>query len=158
MQKCGVPWPEAERLKRAVGLQAPGKEDDGEGDSELISTIRGTVQRITGSDLGDDTPEATAAKAIQNVMTQMLSEIRRSVQFFEGQSGGNTVQRLIIGGGSSMLKNLPQYLQTELDIPVELMDPLRNIAVGKEVDSQVVDAHRAQLSASIGLALRKVMD
>jgi len=159
MQKCGVPWVEAERLKRAVGLAPPEKEDDTEGgENELISTIRGTVQRITGSDLGDDSPEATASKAIQNVVNQMVSEIRRSIQFFEGQSGGTTVQRVVIGGGSSTLKNLPQFLSSELDISTEVFDPLRSITVGREVDQTIVDNHRAQLGASIGLALRKVLD
>ncbi|MBI1293242.1 type IV pilus assembly protein PilM [bacterium] len=159
MQKCGVPWMEAERLKRTVGLAPPEREEDTEaGENELISTIRGTVQRITGSDLGDDSPESTASKAIQNVINQLVSEVRRSIQFFEGQSGGTTVQRVVIGGGSSSLKNIAPFLGGELDISCELFDPLRSISVSRDVDSALIDAHRAQLGASIGLALRKVLD
>jgi type IV pilus assembly protein PilM len=157
-QKCGVSWAEAERLKRQVGLSTPAKEEEEAGDSELISTIRGTVQRITGSDLGDDSPETTASKAIQNSVMQLISEVRRSIQFFEGQSGGTTVQRIIIGGGTSQLKNLAPYLQAEFEISTELFDPLRSISVSRDVNQQILDNHRAQLSVAIGLALRKVMD
>lgn len=157
-QKCGLPYHKAEELKRAIGIMEPQRDDDGDGENELINTIRGTVQRITGSDLGDDSPEAVAGKAIQNGVLQLVSEIRRSIQFFEGQSGGTTVGRVVIGGGSSRLKNLPQYLQSELDISVELFDPLRNISIGRDVDVATVEAHREQLGAAIGLALRKVYD
>ncbi|CAN5228453.1 type IV pilus assembly protein PilM [soil metagenome] len=158
-QKCAVPFIRAEELKQSVGLSEPGGDDDNEeGGSELISTIRGTVQRITGSDLGDDSPEATASKAVQNTVLQLVSEIRRSIQFFEGQSGGATVQRVIVGGGSSRLRNLATFLQSELDISVELFDPLRNITVSREVDQRVLEKHREQLGAAIGLALRKVLD
>lgn len=157
-QKSQVPFSKGEELKVAVGAASVEADDDELGDSELISTIRGTVERITGSELGDDTPETTASRAIQGVLTQLVSEIRRSVQFFEGQAGGTTVQRIVVGGGSSRLRNLAQYLQGELDIPVELFDPLRNISIGKEVDTAQLENHRAQLGAGIGLAIRKVLD
>lgn len=158
-QKCNVPFVKGEELKVRVGLQDSKRiDEEGEGGSELISTIRGTVERITGSELGDDSPESVASKAIQNTITQLLSEIRRSIQFFEGQAGGATIQRVIVGGGSSRIKNLTNYLQSELDTPVELFDPLRNITVSRDVDQGLLSAHREQLGSVIGLALRKAVD
>lgn len=159
-QKCNTTFLKAEEMKKSVGAESvfDEEEQEGEGDSELISTIRGAVERITGSDLGDDTPEATAARAIQGSLQQLVSEIRRSIQFFEGQSGGAVVQRVIVGGGSSRLRNLPQFLQKEIDISVEIMDPLRNITIGRDVDQSVLENHREQFAPGIGLALRKVLD
>ncbi len=158
-QKLHVPFLKGEELKLQVGASAVmADEDEGTSESELISTIRGTVERLTGSDLGDDSPETTASRAIQNSLQQLISEVRRSIQFFEGQAGGTTVQRVIIGGGSSRMKNLGPYLQGELDVPVEVFDPLRNIGVGRDVNSALLEQHREQLSAGIGLALRKAMD
>lgn len=157
-QKCNIPFAKAEALKISVGAASAKGAEEEEEDSGLISTIRGTVQRITGSDLGDDSPEAVASKAVQAGLGQLVSEVRRSIQFFEGQSGGATVSRVILGGGSSRLKNLASYLQAELDVSVELFDPLRSIAVSKDVDPRLLEAHREQLGASIGLALRKVLD
>ena len=157
-QKCQVPYAKGEELKRKVGASAPDDSEEDTGGNELISTIRGTVERITGSELGDDSPEATASKAIQNVLNQLISEVRRSIQFFEGQSGGATVQRVIIGGGTAKMKNIAAYLQSQLDVSVEVIDPLRNFAISKDVDARLLDEHREQLGAGIGLALRKVMD
>lgn len=158
-QKCQVPFAKAEQLKMATGASDPAAEQDAFDDEDaLISTIRGSVERITGSDLGDDSPESAASRAVENSLQQLLGEVRRSIQFFEGQSGGRTVQRVIIGGGSSRLKNIAAYFQAELDLPAEVFDPLRNITVSRDVDQQLLDAHREQLGTVIGLGLRKVID
>ncbi len=157
-QKCQVPFLKAEELKFTVGAQSVEVDDDEGGDSELISTIRGTVERITGSDLGDDSPEVAASRAIQGTLGQLVSEIRRSIQFFEGQGGGATIQKVIVGGGSSRLKNLTGFLQSELDVPVELFDPFKNISISREVDQNLLQQHREQLGAGVGLAIRKVLD
>ncbi|MCC5875258.1 MAG: type IV pilus assembly protein PilM, partial [Candidatus Sumerlaeia bacterium] len=159
MQKCGMNFLKAEEVKAAIGTQMPDMDEgDGGEESELISSIRGAVQRITGSDLGDDSPDSMATKAIQNTLSQLISEIRRSIQFFESQSAGATVQRVIIGGGSSKMKDLPKYLQSELDLTVEVFDPLRGISISKEVDASLLETYREHLGAPIGLALRKVLD
>ena len=159
IQRCGVSFARAEDLKSRVGTSAPQANNDGEEEeSELISSIRGAVERITGSDLGDDSPEAMASKAIQNILAQLISEIRRSIQFYESQSMGSSIQRVIIGGGSSRMPNLPQFLQSELDVSVEIFDPLRGITVGRDVDTAVLEKHREQLGAPSGLALRKVLN
>lgn len=159
MQKCGTSFVKAEEIKATVGTSSPEVEDDlGGEETELISSIRGAVQRITGSDLGDDSPDSMATKAIQNTLSQLISEVRRSIQFFESQSAGATVQRVIVGGGSSKLKNLTSFLQSELDLTVEVFDPLRSISISKEVDASLLNTYREHLGAPIGLALRKVLD
>jgi len=159
MNKTGVPFAKAEAVKRSVGAPvAEAKEADGEGESSLISTIRGTVERITGSDLGDDSLESNATKAIGQTLEQLAGEVRRSIQFFENQAGGATVQRLFLGGGSARMKNLTEYLSAGMQLPVEIMDPLRSVAVGRDVRRELVEEHREQLAVGIGLALRKVVD
>lgn len=157
-QKANLPYARAEEMKIAVGAQKPAAEETEEGGTELISTIRGAVERITGSDLGEDTPEATAGKAIHSSLSQLVSEVRRSIQFFEGQSGGLTVQRLIIGGGTARMNNLPSFLQSELDVSVEKFDPTRGLTIGRDVDKVLIENHAEQLGPAIGLALRKVLD
>src|SRR5690606_18029772 len=120
----------AEELKSSIGAPMPEeRESSEEEESALISSIRGTVERMTGADLGEDTLEASASKAMRNVLTNLVGEIRRSIQFFENQSGGATVQKIYIGGGSSRLPNLGRFLSSELELDVEIMDPLRGISV-----------------------------
>lgn len=159
MNKTGAPFGRAEELKKTIGAPQPEADTNPEeGESNLISTIRGTVERITGSDLGPDSADGAAAKAIEGVLQQLLGEVRRSIQFFENQAGGQTVQRVFLGGGSSRLRNLPQWISGELEVPAEIIDPLRNVNVSSGADRGTIDQNREQLTVGIGLALRKAVD
>jgi len=154
-QKTGIGFAKADDLKMALGAPVSDAKDDGEEEeSTLISSIRGTVERMTGSDLGDDSLDANATKAIRNILMNLVGEIRRSVQFFENQGGGATVQRVVLGGGTSRMPKLAQFLTSELDLSVEVMDPLRGVSIGSGVNQGQLDTARAHLGVGIGLALR----
>ncbi|MFH0793065.1 MAG: type IV pilus assembly protein PilM [bacterium] len=160
--KVGVAPEQAEGLKISEGAPFADKHEADtkvEQGSALIDTIRGTVERITGDDLSDDSPDAMAGRVIKNTLNTLISELKRSIQFFENQSNGLTVNRLVIGGGSSRMRNLVSYFSTELGLPVEAIDPLRRIGVtGRGTDMRLLEDYKQHLSVGIGLALRKVVD
>jgi len=159
--KLGLEWAEAEALKIREGAPeavAPGAGVPEEGGS-LLETIRGTVERITGEDLGDDSHEAIAGKVVRNTLGTLVGEIRRSIQFFENQPTGQGVQKIMIGGGAARLRNLDTFLATELGLPVEVIDPLRRITVRqRDVNMALLDSSKLMLGVGIGLALRKVVE
>lgn len=163
--KLNVNFLEAERLKVTLGAPTGGDsmgqamQATGGGGSDLLERIRGTVERITGEDLGDDSPESMARKAIKNTLANLVSELRRSIQFYENQASGPAVNRVMIGGGGARLKNLDQYLKRELHLDVGMIDPLHNIRPrGKDMDLAQLGEHKASLGVAIGLALRNLVD
>jgi type IV pilus assembly protein PilM len=157
-QRLNCSFQRAEELKIKEGLAvAPSEDVDTEfvSDTSLLDTIRGTVEKITGEDLSEESPEFVAANVIKRTLQNLTSEIHRSIQFFENQPNGKQVQRIAVGGGSAKLRNLDQYLARELGLPVELVDPLRSVGFGgKEADRAKLDRVRHQLGVSIGLGLR----
>jgi type IV pilus assembly protein PilM len=156
--KLNVDFVRAESIKIAQGAphveaeQALPSEDSG-----LIATIRGTVEKITGDDLGDNSQDAIANKVIRNNLQNLIGEISRSIQFFENQANGRSVQRIVLGGGTSKMKNLVPFFSQELGLPVEIIDPLRRITVKDSLLSDVTSAQEL-LGVVIGLALRKVVE
>ena len=157
--KANVPWAKAEETKIALGAPMAQKQQEEEGDSSLIDTIRGTVEKLTGEDLGDDSPEGLAGKAIRQSLNNLIGEVRRSIQFFENQAAGTPVQRVMLGGGGSRMARIKDYFSTELNLPVEILDPLRAVTVsGREIDTTLLEAQKEYLGVGIGLALRKVVD
>lgn len=157
--KANVPWAKAEELKIQLGAPAPETDEEDLSESSLIDTIRGTVEKITGDNLGDDSQDAMAHKAIRQSLNNLISEVRRSVQFFENQVVGTPVQRVLLGGGTSKMNRLKDYVGSELDLPVEIMDPLRSITVsGGEINAPTLQLVKEHLSVAIGLAVRKVLE
>lgn len=157
-QRLGCSVQRAEELKLKEGAPAPTQEEDVSeevGGSALLDTIRGTVERITGEDLAEDSPEYVASQVIRGVLINIVNEVKRSIQFFENQPNGKPVQRVAVGGGMAMMKNLDRYLSQELGLPVEVIDPLRNIGIASStVDKNRLDRVRHMLGVSIGLGLR----
>lgn len=157
--KMNVDFPKAESLKISEGAPPVEEESAAEGveDSGLISTIRGTVEKITGEDLGEDAQDMITQKVIRNNLQNLISEISRSIQFFENQSTGKNVERVVVGGGTSKMKNIIPFFSRELGLPVEIIDPLRRINVKDSMRSDV-STIQEMLGVGIGLALRKVVD
>lgn len=157
-QRLGCSVQRAEELKLKEGAPAPAVEQgetEEAGGSALLDTIRGTVERITGEDLAEDSPEFVASEVTRGVLNNIVSEVKRSIQFFENQPNGQQVQRVAVGGGTAMLSNLDRYLEQELGLPVEVIDPLRNVGIaGSTVDKSRLERVRRMLGVSVGLALR----
>ena len=157
-QRLNCSFQRAEELKIHEGAPVVHDDEmDGDigGDASLLDTIRGTVERLTGEELGEDSPELIATTVLRGSLGGLTNEIRRSIQFFENQANGRPVQRVAIGGGTANLRNFDQYLSRELDLPVEVVDPLRNIAlVSGSVDPKKVERSRNLLGVCVGLGLR----
>jgi type IV pilus assembly protein PilM len=157
-QRIGCSYQRAEELKIKEGAPVAAQEEasaDEVGDSNLLDTIRGTVERITGEDLAEDSPEYVTSQVIRSVLMNIVNEIKRSIQFFENQPNGRPVQRVAVGGGTAMMKNLDRFLSQELGLAVEIIDPLRNMGVaGSTVDKNRLEKVRHMLGVSVGLGLR----
>ena len=72
--KLNTDFPKAESIKISEG--APHVREEGEGfgeDEGLVTTIRSTVEKITGEDLVDSSQEAIAQKVIRNNLQNLLS-------------------------------------------------------------------------------------
>jgi len=158
--KLSIEWPQAERMKIQEGAPEPVEEAAALGeDASLLDTIRGTVERITGEDLGEDSTEAVAGRVIRNTLGNLVGEIRRSIQYFENQPNGQAVQKVVIGGGTAQMHNLDRFLSRELNLPVEVIDPLRRIAIkGRDLNTTLLESSKLMLGVGIGLALRKVVE
>lgn len=158
-QRLNCTFQRAEELKLREGAPTAHHDEldaDFEGgESSLLDTIRGTVEKITGEDLAENSPEVVASTVIKGTLGNLTNEVRRSMQFFENQPNGKPIQRVAIGGGTANLKNLDTYFQHELGLPVEIIDPLRNIGFGgADADKGKLDRSRNMLGVSIGLGLR----
>jgi type IV pilus assembly protein PilM len=159
--RLDVSMAQAEEMKIAEGAPAPEVDATAEAgaDSSLLDTIRGAVEEMAGHTIGDSTPEAIAAKAVHNTLQNLISEIRRSIQFFENQSGGKIVQKIVLGGGTARMKNLPSFISKELNLPTEIINPLQRISPsGPGLDQTLLNSSREFLGVGIGLALRGVME
>jgi len=153
--RLGCSFQEAERIKLLQGappVPAESRDPASTYTGSLMDAIRGTVDEIQGA---DNTPEAQAGRAVQLVLSNLFSEVRRSIEFFENQYRGINVARIVLGGGTSLLNNMVENFERELRLPVEIIDPLRLVRLASRgIKDEQIKSIRHQLGVGIGLGIR----
>ncbi|MEQ1860032.1 MAG: Amuc_1101 family PilM-like pilus complex protein [Chthoniobacteraceae bacterium] len=106
----------------------------------------------------DDPDLARVSKIIRNTMTRLHAEISRSISFYRAQQKGAAPLRVFLCGGTVTLPYMREFFHEKLQLPVEFFNPLRNVAVGPNLNPEEI-GHRAHtLGEMVGLALRGAMD
>lgn len=156
--RLGCSFKDAEEIKINTGVapvQSAMPKVESNMPGGLLDSIRGTVEEMAGVAGTENTPEGVAGKAIGTVVNNLLSEVRRSLEFFESQYRGVNVSRVVLGGGSAMLRNLAEQFGRELQLPVETIDPLRRVKLASRgAGGDQAQAIRYQLGVGIGLGIR----
>lgn len=94
-----------------------------------------------------------------NVMETVAMEIQKTFDFYRAtaEDGGVAVHKILISGGGSKLEGLPQQLSARLEVPVEVLDPFRQIKVDtRKFDPDYLSEIMPEMAVAVGLALRGV--
>jgi type IV pilus assembly protein PilM len=95
-------------------------------------------------------------EAIVPVLSELATELRRSLDYYRTRSQGQAVQRILLCGGSSKLPGLDQFLDHELQVPVSIADPLANFTVtAKNFDPAYLQSIAPVFGIAAGLAARE---
>lgn len=85
--------------------------------------------------------------------------IERSLATLKSSGDAERIDRILLSGGGARIHGLAQVLAERQKVPVDIVDPLRRITYAPEVfgadDPKTVGA---QLTVSVGLALRKAQE
>ena len=103
----------------------------------------------------DDEVADRVSKVCRAVMTRLNAEISRSINFYRGQQGGGTPEKLYLTGGTAVLPQLDTFFSESLNLEVEYLNPFEQIATGPKVDANALETEVAVLAASAGLALHQ---
>jgi type IV pilus assembly protein PilM len=104
-------------------------------------------------------PTQIVPQEITQVINQacqgLAGEIQRSLDFYLATSGEQEISRIYVSGGSAYLAPLVQAIERRARVPVQLFDPMVNLAVDpKFVEEAQIRAIAAQMVVALGLSLR----
>ncbi|PYV92577.1 MAG: pilus assembly protein PilM [Acidobacteria bacterium] len=91
---------------------------------------------------------------LQSVSEVLLLEIQKTFDFFRATSIGEHIQRIYVSGGCANVTGFLGLLQNKFSMPVELLNPFKNISVGKEIVSSYLEEISPSMAVAVGLALR----
>lgn len=90
--------------------------------------------------------------ACDSILINLISEIRRSFDYFS--AGKNMpVTKLFLTGGCSMLEDIKELFSKHLEIPIERWNPLSSLKLAQGLDGDEIGKNISRLGVALGLAL-----
>lgn len=99
-------------------------------------------------------PSSHTFEVLAPFQTMLLQQIRRGIQMYLTSSGKDTVDYLIVSGGTGMLDGIEKLLIEELGIHTVLANPFATMELAGSVERQQLNKYAPQLMVASGLALR----
>ncbi|WP_115717182.1 pilus assembly protein PilM [Gallaecimonas mangrovi] len=104
--------------------------------------------------LREELPASAALDVLAPFQTEALQLIRRSTQLFYTTSGHDSLEALLLTGGSADIEGLAQMLTEELGFAVVVADVFAGMKIGANVNKRDLERHNAALAIATGLAQR----
>jgi len=114
--------------------------------------------KLGGVDM-DGPQEEGLAKIVTREVSAWVKEIKRALDFVSSTRSGDPIGKIIVSGGSCRIPGLQKYLELETGIPVEQLNPFRNLVIDhKRFDSDYLEYIAPQAGVAVGLSLRSIND
>ncbi len=103
--------------------------------------------------LSQDKLEGQIYGAIIGTVDVLVSEVEKSIKFFESRYVGTKLERIIVTGGASALPEFPLYVANKFGISVEIGNAWRNVAFPPQQQNELL-AVSNHFAVAVGLAER----
>jgi type IV pilus assembly protein PilM len=111
-----------------------------------------------GGRVGEHTLQQVVG-VLNSVSEDLAAELQKTIDFFVATSSVDRLDRLILAGGSAQVLNLDQVLKERFQVPVEVMNPFRNVRYSESsFDPEWINRHAPAMAVAVGLAVRTVGD
>ncbi len=126
--------------------------------AEELKKDKGRVL-LEGESLPDDQAVLSIHEAMLPILTDLATELRRSLDYFQTRWRENRIGRVVLSGGTARLGNLDRFLSLELGIETIVGDPFTNCTVPESVlSTQERQRVAPAMSAAVGLAMRGAVE
>ena len=98
------------------------------------------------------------SEIVRGTMTRLHAEVMRSISYYRVQQQGSAPERVFLSGGCAKTPCLREFFHEKLQLPTELFDPLRNVAVADAPSLGEITRSTHLLGEPVGLALRAATD
>ncbi len=124
-----------------------------------ISYDEAEALKVGGQGESDAVVPQEVERVIQGVADQMGGEIQRSLDFYASTAADGRITRAFISGGTARVPALFKVIEARAGVPVEILNPFKNIEVDdRKFDPAVILAAAPSAAVGVGLALRRPGD
>ena len=124
-----------------------------------ISYDEAEALKVGGQGESDAVVPQEVERVIQGVAEQLGGEIQRSLDFYASTAADGKVTRAFLSGGTARVPALFRTIEARAGVPVEVLNPFKNIEVDhRKFDPGVILGAAPSAAVGVGLALRRPGD
>ncbi|MCX8068998.1 MAG: pilus assembly protein PilM [Thermodesulfovibrionales bacterium] len=125
--------------------------------SDFDLSIEDAERAKKGLSIDGVSPEMITHTII-NSSDEIFLDIQRSMDFFKSSISEEEITRIVLSGGVALTNGFKEALSERVMMPVELLDPFKNLTISPKIDAQFVKEMAPIGVVATGLALRKAGD
>lgn len=95
--------------------------------------------------------------AIAPILGELTTEIRRSLDFYRRQHRNESIDRVVLVGGSATLPGIGEFIYSDLGIPTEVADPFAGLIRPDDVPAEYLRDLGPMCAIAAGLAVRDMV-
>jgi type IV pilus assembly protein PilM len=99
-------------------------------------------------------PDNYVPEVLEPFKEAMAQQVARSLQFFFSASAYNSVDHLVLAGGSASIPGIDQLIEEHIGTPTSIANPFANMSLASRVKAQSLSNDAPALMIACGLALR----
>jgi type IV pilus assembly protein PilM len=104
--------------------------------------------------ISKDKLEGRVYNAIINVVDNLVNEVEKSIQFFQGRYPTLKMERIVVTGGASTLPEFPLYIANKFGVNVEIGNAWRNVSFPASRQNELLSVSN-HFGVAAGLAERR---
>lgn len=101
-------------------------------------------------------PDNYIPEVLEPFKEAMTQQVSRSLQFFYGSSQYDSVDHIVLAGGSAMMPGIDEMVANKLGIHTSVANPFTNMTLAPRVKTQSLSNDAPALMVAAGLAMRSV--
>jgi type IV pilus assembly protein PilM len=95
-------------------------------------------------------------RIFESTCGQWINEVKRAVDFYYSNYPDEKMAKIMLSGGGSRVKGLPELFQKELEITTEIFNPFTKATISKNIDPEYLQYIAPEMTLAAGLATRPV--
>ncbi|HEB59585.1 MAG TPA: pilus assembly protein PilM [Gammaproteobacteria bacterium] len=99
-------------------------------------------------------PDNYVPEVLEPFKEAMAQQVSRSLQFFFSSSQYNTVDHIVLAGGSAMLPGIDEMIANKLGVTTTVANPFADMTIASRVKAQSLSNDAPALMIACGLAMR----
>lgn len=122
-----------------------------EENAEEVKIKIGLSEEVEDDLVLEGVPVDQLQKRLWAVMDRLLLEVERSLNYYKSEFKDYDIQRILVTGGGSLLKGLPEALEKNLEIPIHFFKIPGSLTLKKKINEDLFLRNIPFLTTLLGL-------